>query len=128
MLCDGAQAVLRVEPFAQHHRGANRGGDLQRREPPGMEQRGGDEHPLADLQRLALEYRIGLPTTFALVGKTLAQADTIARTLDPELDPVELIEEHALDVIAAGTARRLDPKPVVGRRWPRLPTASRGSP
>lgn len=42
---------------------------------------------LGDLQRLALRHRIQLPTSFALVGKTLAQADTIARTLDPELDP-----------------------------------------
>jgi predicted unusual protein kinase regulating ubiquinone biosynthesis (AarF/ABC1/UbiB family) len=42
---------------------------------------------LADLQRLALRYGIRLPTSFALVGKTLAQADSIARTLDPELDP-----------------------------------------
>src|SRR5215211_5292866 len=43
---------------------------------------------LADLQRVALRYRIRLPTSFALVGKTLAQADSIARTLDPQLDPV----------------------------------------
>ena len=36
---------------------------------------------LADLQRISFEYGISLPTTFALVGKTLAQADSIARVL-----------------------------------------------
>src|SRR2546429_610912 len=43
---------------------------------------------LADLQRISFEYGIALPTTFALVGKTLAQADSIARVLYPELDPI----------------------------------------
>jgi ubiquinone biosynthesis protein len=64
---------------------------------------------LADLQRLALRYRIQLPTSFALVGKTLAQADAIARTLDPELDPVELIEEDTLDVVLGELGRSLEP-------------------
>jgi ubiquinone biosynthesis protein len=35
---------------------------------------------LADLQRISFEYGISLPTSFALVGKTLAQADSIARS------------------------------------------------
>jgi ubiquinone biosynthesis protein len=48
---------------------------------------------LADLQRISLRYGIRLPTAFALVGKTLSQADSIARTLEPELDPIELLEE-----------------------------------
>ena len=43
---------------------------------------------LADLQRVSFEYGISLPTSFALVGKTLAHADSIARVLDPELDPI----------------------------------------
>src|SRR5207248_2318645 len=38
---------------------------------------------LADLQRIAIVHGIRLPTSFALVGKPLAQADEIARTLDP---------------------------------------------
>jgi ubiquinone biosynthesis protein len=63
---------------------------------------------LGDLQRLALEYRIRLPTSFALVGKTLAQADSIARTLDPGLDPVELVEEDALNVIVGDIGRALE--------------------
>jgi ubiquinone biosynthesis protein len=64
---------------------------------------------LADLQRLALVHGIRLPTSFALVGKTLSQADSIARTLDPELDPVELLEEDSLEVILGEAERRLQP-------------------
>src|SRR5438093_12685603 len=64
---------------------------------------------LADLQRISFDYGIGLPTTFALVGKTLAQADSIARVLDPELDPIELMEEDALEVMLTETERRLEP-------------------
>ncbi len=54
---------------------------------------------LADLQRLALDHQIRLPPSFALVGKTLSQADTIARTLDPELDPIALLDDDALGVM-----------------------------
>jgi ubiquinone biosynthesis protein len=64
---------------------------------------------LADLQRLALVHGIALPTSFALVGKTLSQADSVARALDPELDPIELLEEDGLEVILQETERRLEP-------------------
>jgi ubiquinone biosynthesis protein len=64
---------------------------------------------LADLQRAAMRRDIRLPTSFALVGKTLAQADSIARRLDPELDPVALIEEQSLEVMAREVERRLEP-------------------
>src|SRR5581483_5193696 len=64
---------------------------------------------LADLQRIALEYNIALPTSFALVGKTLAQADAIARILDPELDPIALMEEEAIEVMLVEAERRLEP-------------------
>src|SRR5438067_2477543 len=64
---------------------------------------------LADLQRSSFEYGISLPTTFALVGKTLAQADSIARVLDPELDPVALLEEDSLEVMLREAERRLEP-------------------
>lgn len=37
---------------------------------------------LADLMRMSVRHGIRLPTSFALVGKTLAQADSIARALD----------------------------------------------
>ena len=64
---------------------------------------------LADLQRVSFEYGISLPTSFALVGKTLAQADSIARVLNPELDPIELLEEDALEVMLREGERRLEP-------------------
>jgi ubiquinone biosynthesis protein len=64
---------------------------------------------LADLQRISFEYAISLPTSFALVGKTLAQADSIARVLDPQLDPIELMEEDALEVMFREAERRLEP-------------------
>jgi ubiquinone biosynthesis protein len=64
---------------------------------------------LADLQRIALRHNVALPTSFALVGKTLAQADAIARVLDPELDPIGLIEEEAVEVMMLEAERRLEP-------------------
>jgi ubiquinone biosynthesis protein len=73
---------------------------------------------LADLQRIALAHDIALPTSFALVGKTLAQADAVARTLDPEMDPMALLEDEALNVMVTETARRLEPN----RLWAYLYT------
>jgi len=64
---------------------------------------------LADLQRISFEFGISLPTSFALVGKTLAQADSIARILYPELDPIALLEEDALEVMLREGERRLEP-------------------
>jgi ubiquinone biosynthesis protein len=64
---------------------------------------------LTDLQRISFEYGIALPTSFALVGKTLAQADSIARVLHPELDPIELLEEDSLEVMLREAERRLEP-------------------
>jgi ubiquinone biosynthesis protein len=64
---------------------------------------------LAELQRSAVRHGIRLPTSFALVAKTLSQADSIARTLDPTLDPVSLLEEDALAVVWSEAERRLEP-------------------
>jgi ubiquinone biosynthesis protein len=64
---------------------------------------------LADLQRICLHYGIRLPPSFALVRKTLAPADSIARTLDPELDPIALLEDEAGDLMLAEAARKLAP-------------------
>lgn len=65
---------------------------------------------LADLQRISLEFGIRLPTSFALVGKTLAQADSIARVLHPELDPIELMEADAMESMLREAERRLEPQ------------------
>jgi ubiquinone biosynthesis protein len=75
---------------------------------------------LADLQRAAIRRDIRLPTSFALVGKTLAQADSIARTLDPELDPVSLIEEESLEVMAREVEHRLEPNRLAAHAFTQL--------
>ena len=64
---------------------------------------------LADLQRISLRHGIRLPTAFALVGKTLSQADSIARVLDPAMDPIALMEEDALEVMLIEAERWLEP-------------------
>jgi predicted unusual protein kinase regulating ubiquinone biosynthesis (AarF/ABC1/UbiB family) len=75
---------------------------------------------LADLQRAAIRRDIRLPTSFALVGKTLAQADSIARLLDPELDPVALIEEESLEVMTREIERRLEPSRLAAHGFTQL--------
>ena len=64
---------------------------------------------LADLQRICLRHGIRLPTAFALVGKTLSQADSIARALDPELDPIDLLREDGVEIMLEEAGRRLEP-------------------
>ena len=75
---------------------------------------------LADLQRIALAHGISLPTSFALVGKTLSQADSVARSLDPDLDPIELLEEDGLEVMLQETERRLEPGNLVALAYTQL--------
>jgi ubiquinone biosynthesis protein len=75
---------------------------------------------LADLQRAAIQRDIRLPTSFALVGKTLAQADSIARILDPELDPVSLIEEQSLEVMTREVEHRLEPNRLAAHAFTQL--------
>src|SRR4051812_4944096 len=80
---------------------------------------------LADLQRISFEYGISLPTSFALVGKTLAQADSIARVLHPQLDPIELLEEDALEVMLREGERRLEPNQLFAWLYTQLEPLSR---
>ena len=80
---------------------------------------------LADLQRISFEYGISLPTSFALVGKTLAQADSIARVLYPELDPIELLEEDSLEVMLREGERRLEPNQLFAWLYTQLEPLSR---
>lgn len=75
---------------------------------------------LADLQRIALQHNIALPTSFALVGKTLAQADSIARVLDPELDPIGLMETEAIEVMMIEAERRLEPNRLLAYLYTQL--------
>jgi len=80
---------------------------------------------LADLQRICLAFGIRLPTSFALVGKTLSQADSIARTLDPALDPIELIERESFDLIASEAENRVEPGEVLKYVFTQLGALSR---
>src|ERR671911_2095208 len=64
--------------------------------------------------RLALEE---LGTTYVKlgqVGKTLAQADSIARALDPDLDPIELLREDTFELMLGEAERRLAPTELAG--------------
>jgi len=80
---------------------------------------------LADLQRISLRYGVRLPPSFALVGKTLSQADSIARTLDPLLDPIELLEEDAMAVMLGEAERRLEPNTLFSYLFTQLEAVSR---
>jgi len=75
---------------------------------------------LADLQRICLRFGIRLPPSFALVGKTLAQADSIARTLDPELDPIALLENEARNLMLAEAERNLAPDQLLNTLFTQL--------
>jgi ubiquinone biosynthesis protein len=80
---------------------------------------------LADLQRICLRYGVRLPASFALVGKTLSQADSIARTLDPGLDPIALIEEESLELMLAEIEARLEPNQLFSTLFMQLGSLSR---
>jgi ubiquinone biosynthesis protein len=80
---------------------------------------------LADLQRIALRYGIRLPPAFALVGKTLSQADSIARVLDPELDPIKLLEEDGVEVMFGEAERQLEPNALLAYLFTQLDGVSR---
>jgi ubiquinone biosynthesis protein len=55
------------------------------------------------VSREGAEAGIRLPPELALLGKTLLQLDEIARCLDPDLDPNQVVRRHAAEV----TSRRL---------------------
>jgi predicted unusual protein kinase regulating ubiquinone biosynthesis (AarF/ABC1/UbiB family) len=61
-----------------------------------------------------------LPTSFALVGKTLSQAESIARTLDPTLDPVQMIRREGWTVMAQEAERRLEPNQLLAFAFTQL--------
>jgi len=80
---------------------------------------------LADLQRIALQHGVRLPTAFALVGKTLSQADSIARTLDPELDPVQLIEQESFELVMTEAEAQLEPAQLFATLYAQMGALSR---
>ncbi len=80
---------------------------------------------LADLQRIALRHGIALPTSFALVGKTLSQADSVARALDPTLDPIELLEEDGMAAMVQEAGRQLEPNQLLALGYTQLEPLTR---
>jgi ubiquinone biosynthesis protein len=80
---------------------------------------------LGDLQRAAFRRDIRLPTSFALVGKTLSQADSIARTLDPGLNPIALIEDQSLEVMTREVEHRLEPNRLAAYAFTQLAPLAR---
>jgi predicted unusual protein kinase regulating ubiquinone biosynthesis (AarF/ABC1/UbiB family) len=80
---------------------------------------------LADLQRLSLQHGIALPTSFALVGKTLSQAESIARSLDPTLDPVEILRSEGWSVMAEESEKRLEPNQLLAFTFTQLQPLAR---
>jgi len=80
---------------------------------------------LADLQRIALKYGIRLPPAFALVGKTLSQADSVARMLYPGLDRIELLQGEALSMMLEEAERRLEPPTLLSYGYTQLDALAR---
>src|SRR5205823_6512494 len=56
----------------------------------------------------------------ALARKTLAQADSIARTLDPELDPISLLEDESRGLMLAEAERNLEPDRFLSQAFTQL--------
>ncbi|HEY3185776.1 MAG TPA: AarF/UbiB family protein [Gaiellaceae bacterium] len=75
---------------------------------------------LADLMRLCLQHGIALPTSFALVGKTLSQAENIARILDPTMDPVAMVRNESWNVMASEAEKRLEPNQLLALTFTQL--------
>src|SRR5215203_2852302 len=80
---------------------------------------------VADLKRISLRYGIRLPPAFALVGKTLSQADSVARMLYPNLDPIALLESEALDLMLEEAERRLEPRALLSYGYTQLDALAR---
>ncbi len=54
------------------------------------------------------------------LGKTLSQAEEIARTLDPKMDPVALLRSEGLSVMAQEAQRRLEPNQLLAFSFTQL--------
>ena len=59
------------------------------------------------------------------MGKTLSQADSIARTLDQSLDPIALIEEESLELMLREAESRLEPEQLFGLLFTQLGSLAR---
>jgi ubiquinone biosynthesis protein len=55
-----------------------------------------------DLMRSCAEARLRPPVELSMVAKALLNLDLVARTLDPDVVPVELVRERAVELAGAG--------------------------
>lgn len=74
---------------------------------------------LVQVQQLALRCGIALPIPFALIGKTLSQVDTIARALDPRIDPLATIREATVPLMGEQLEGMLTPSSMLSLLAPR---------
>ena len=87
----------------------------------GHQGRGGARRPAAD----RAPHGIRLPRAFALVGKTLSQADSIARLLDPEMTRSKLLDDDATQVMLEEAERQLEPSALLAYLFTQLDAVSR---
>lgn len=77
-------------------------------------------HAIVQVQQLALRCGIALPIPFALIGKTLSQVDTIARALDPEIDPLQTIRDATMAMLGSQLGQLMSPSATVALLAPRM--------
>jgi ubiquinone biosynthesis protein len=77
-------------------------------------------HAIIQTQQLAFACGVGLPIPIGLIGKTLSQIDTIARVLDPELDPFQVIREEALSMMGEQLESMLTPSSMMAIVAPKV--------
>jgi predicted unusual protein kinase regulating ubiquinone biosynthesis (AarF/ABC1/UbiB family) len=74
---------------------------------------------LVRIQQLALRCGVALPIPFALIGKTLSQVDTIARALDPTIDPLETLRAATIPLMMEQAEEMLTPSALLSIVAPR---------
>ncbi len=67
-----------------------------------------------EVQRIAGDCRLRLPSELTLLGKTLLNLDLVGRTLDPEFDPNESIRRNAAKILHQKTLQSLSPGNLLG--------------
>lgn len=67
-----------------------------------------------EIQRIAGDCRLRLPSELTLLGKTLLNLDLVGKTLDPDFNPNEAIRRHAAQTLRDRTLRSLSPGNVIG--------------
>jgi predicted unusual protein kinase regulating ubiquinone biosynthesis (AarF/ABC1/UbiB family) len=74
---------------------------------------------LVRIQQLALRCGIALPIPFALIGKTLSQVDSIARALDPTIDPLATLRKLTVPMLGEQAEQFMTPSNLLSAVAPR---------